>query len=66
MKSNFIKRIFSGALYIALIVSAILLLDNSPVMYLLVIVPVVACCIYYRVVLDGKYRPWSGSDETGG
>lgn len=36
MKSNFIKRIFSGALYIALIVSAILLLDNSPVMYLLV------------------------------
>lgn len=37
-----------------------------PVMYLLVIVPVVACCIYYRVVLDGKYRPWSGGDETGG
>ena len=35
MKSNFIKRIFSGALYIALIVSAILLLDNSPVLYLL-------------------------------
>ena len=33
---NVIKRILSGALYIALIVGAILLLDNSPVMYLLV------------------------------
>ena len=33
---NLIKRIFSGAIYIALIVAAILLLDNSPVMYLLV------------------------------
>ena len=31
-----LKRIFSGAIYIALIVAAILLLDNSPVMYLLV------------------------------
>ena len=30
------KRILSGAIYIALIVGAILLLDNSPVMYLLV------------------------------
>ena len=33
---NLIKRILSGVLYIALIVGAILLLDNSPVMYLLV------------------------------
>ena len=33
---NVIKRIISGAVYIALIVGAILLLDNSPVMYLLV------------------------------
>ncbi len=33
---NLIKRIFSGVIYIALIVSAIMLLDNSPVMYLLV------------------------------
>ena len=33
---NLIKRILSGAIYIALIVGAILLLDNSPVMYLLV------------------------------
>lgn len=33
---NLIKRILSGAIYIALIVTAILLLDNSPVMYLLV------------------------------
>ncbi len=33
---NLLKRIFSGAIYIALIVAAILLLDNSPVMYLLV------------------------------
>lgn len=33
---NLIKRIFSGVIYIALIVAAILLLDNSPVMYLLV------------------------------
>lgn len=31
-----IKRIFSGVIYIALIVTAILLLDNSPVVYLLV------------------------------
>ena len=33
---NLVQRIFSGAIYIALIVAAILLLDNSPVMYLLV------------------------------
>ena len=33
---NLLKRILSGAIYIALIVAAILLLDNSPVMYLLV------------------------------
>ena len=33
---NLIKRILTGAIYIALIVLAILLLDNSPVMYLLV------------------------------
>lgn len=33
---NLIKRIFSGIIYIALIVSAIMLLDNSPVMYLIV------------------------------
>ena len=33
---NLVKRIISGAIYIGLIVAAILLLDNSPVMYLLV------------------------------
>ncbi|MBO4804052.1 MAG: phosphatidate cytidylyltransferase [Muribaculaceae bacterium] len=33
---NLIKRALTGAVYIALIVAAILLLDNSPVMYLLV------------------------------
>ena len=33
---NLVKRILSGVIYIALIVAAILLLDNSPVMYLLV------------------------------
>ena len=33
---NLIQRVFSGVIYIALIVAAILLLDNSPVMYLLV------------------------------
>ena len=33
---NIVKRIISGAIYIAVIVAAILLLDNSPVMYLLV------------------------------
>ena len=33
---NLMKRILSGAIYIALIVAAILLLDNSPVLYLLV------------------------------
>ena len=33
---NLLKRICSGIIYIAIIVSAILLLDNSPVMFLLV------------------------------
>ena len=33
---NLIQRVLSGVIYIALIVAAILLLDNSPVMYLLV------------------------------
>ena len=33
---NLILRILSGAIYIALIIAAILLLDNSPVVYLLV------------------------------
>ena len=33
---NLIKRVLSGVIYIALIVAAILLLDHSPVMYLLV------------------------------
>ena len=33
---NLIQRVFSGVIYIALIVASILLLDNSPVMYLLV------------------------------
>ena len=33
---NLVKRILSGVIYIALIVAAIMLLDNSPVMYLLV------------------------------
>ena len=36
MIKDLIKRIFSGAIYIALIVTALLLLDNSPVVYLLV------------------------------
>jgi MFS family permease len=30
-----------------------------PVMFLLLIIPVVACCIYYRFALDGRYVPWS-------
>ena len=33
---NLIKRVLSGVIYIALIVGAIMLLDNSPVMYMLV------------------------------
>ncbi len=33
---NLVKRIIFGAIYIALIIAAILLLDNSPVMYLTV------------------------------
>lgn len=36
MVKDLIKRILSGAIYIALIVTALLLLDNSPVVYLLV------------------------------
>ncbi len=34
-----------------------------PTMYLLVIIPAVLCCIYYRLMLDGKFKPL---DETGG
>ena len=34
-----------------------------PVMYLSVLVPVVLCCIYYRVNLDGKYKPYDAAAD---
>jgi len=57
---NLIKRILSGAIYIALIVSAILLLDNSPVMYLLVFSLLIVLGISEMVSMakDEATRSW--------
>jgi phosphatidate cytidylyltransferase len=57
---NLIKRILSGAIYIALIVGAILLLDNSPVMYLLVFPLLIALGIGEMVTMakDDATQSW--------
>lgn len=57
---NLIKRILSGAIYIALIVAAILLLDNSPVMYLLVFSLLIVLGIGEMVTLakDDANQSW--------
>ena len=57
---NLIKRILSGALYIALIVTAILLLDNSPVMYLLVFSLLIVLGIGEMITMakDDAHQSW--------
>ena len=50
---NLLKRILSGAIYIALIVAAILLLDNSPVMYLLVFSLLIVLAIGEMITVIG-------------
>ncbi len=57
---NLIKRILSGAIYIALIVAAILLLDNSPVMYLLVFSLLIVLGIGEMITMakDDGHQSW--------
>lgn len=57
---NLIKRILTGVIYIALIVSAILLLDNSPVMYLLVFTLFIVLGISELITMarDGAHQSW--------
>ncbi len=57
---NLIKRILSGAIYIALIVTAILLLDNSPVMYLLVFPLLIVLGIGEMITMakDDAHQSW--------
>ena len=57
---NLVLRILSGAIYIALIVAAILLLDNSPVMYLLVFPLLIVLGIGERVTMakDDATQSW--------
>ena len=57
---NLIKRILSGAIYIALIVSAILLLDNSPVLYLLVFSLIIVLGISEMITMakDDATQSW--------
>ena len=57
---NLIKRILSGAIYIALIVAAILLLDNSPVMYLLVFSLIIVLGIAEMITMakDDATQSW--------
>ena len=57
---NLVKRILSGAIYIALIVAAILLLDNSPVMYLLVfpLLIVLGICEMVTMAKDYATQSW--------
>ena len=57
---NLIKRILSGAIYIALIVTAILLLDNSPVVYLLVFSLLIALGIGEMITMakDDATQSW--------
>ena len=57
---NLMKRILSGAIYIALIVAAILLLDNSPVMYLLVFLLLIVLGIGEMITMakDDATQSW--------
>ncbi len=51
---NFILRAISGAAYVALIVASILLLDNSPVMFLIVFCLFAALGINEMLRMDGQ------------
>lgn len=57
---NLIKRVCSGAIYIAIIVAAILLLDNSPVMYLVVFPLLIVLGIGELITLakDDETQSW--------
>jgi MFS family permease len=33
-----------------------------PIMFLLAIIPIVGCCIYYRFALDGRFVPWAPNE----
>lgn len=35
-----------------------------PAMYLFVLIPVAACCLYYRLKLDGKFVPWDQQEHN--
>lgn len=35
-----------------------------PALYLLVLIPVVACVVYYRVALDGKFHAWDEGKQS--
>ena len=59
---NLIKRIFTGLIYIALIVVPIILLDNSPVMYLVVFSGLIALGISEMITMakdDATHRALS-------
>ena len=57
---NLIKRVCSGAIYIAIIVAAIMLLDNSPVMYLVVFPLLIVLGIGELITLakDDETQSW--------
>ena len=57
---NLIKRTIFGAIYIALIITAILLLDNSPVMYLIVFGLIIVLGIREMVTMakDDATQSW--------
>ena len=67
---NFLLRTLSGAVYVALIVSAIILLDNSPVAFLCVFGLFTALGINEMLRLDGRQDTESwlvmGVDMLGG
>lgn len=58
---NFILRTISGAVYVALIISSILLFDNSPIAYLLLMSAFVALGIneIYSMTLKEDSESWS-------
>lgn len=56
---NLIKRVLTGVIYIGLIVTAILLLDNSPVMYLLVFPLLIVLGMSEMISLDKTDTPQS-------
>ena len=57
---NFIIRALSGAVYIALIITALLLLDNSPVLYLLLFILLIVLGIGEMITMakDDATQSW--------